>query len=87
MKELILQAELGEADDLVGEDVHLRDSRAACRALAALVTGKKVLAAEFFYLGDKSVLDLSSGYVDSHQKSLIQRINPKPYIHYRINLT
>jgi hypothetical protein len=72
MEELILQAKLGEADDLVGKNVHLRDSRAARRALAALVAGKEVLAAEFFNLGDKSAFDFSSGYVDSHQKSLIR---------------
>jgi hypothetical protein len=74
VEKLVLQAKLGEADDLVGENVHLRDSRAARRALAALITSKKVLAAEFFDLGDKSIFDFSSGYVDSHQKTLIQMI-------------
>jgi len=74
MEKFILQAKLGEADDLVGKNIHLRDSRAACRALAALVTGKKVLAAELFNLGDKSVFDFSSGYVNSHQKSLIRMV-------------
>jgi len=60
MEKLILEAKLGEANDLVGENVHLRDSRAACRALAALITGKKVLAAELFHLGHKGIFDFSS---------------------------
>jgi len=71
-QEFILEAELSEADDLVGKNVHLRDSRAPRRALAALIAGKQVLAAEFFDLGHKTIPDLSFGYVDSHEDSLFQ---------------
>lgn len=44
-QEFILEAQLSEADDLVGKNVHLRDSRASRRTLAALIAGKQVLAA------------------------------------------
>jgi len=71
-QEFILEAELSEADDLVGEDVHLRYSRAASRTLAALVASKQVLAAEFFDFGHKTIPDLSFGYVDSHEDLLFQ---------------
>jgi len=44
-QKLILETELSVPDDLIGEDVHLGDGRAASRALAALITGEEVLAA------------------------------------------
>jgi len=38
-QKFVLETELSVTDDLIGEDVHLGDSRTACRALAALITG------------------------------------------------
>jgi len=44
-QEIVLETELSITDDLIGEDVHLGDGRAASGALAALITGKEVLIA------------------------------------------
>ena len=71
-QKLVLEPELRIADDLVGEDVHLGDRRTACGALAALITGEEVLAAQFFNLGNKGIPDIFLRYVDSHENPLFQ---------------
>jgi hypothetical protein len=65
-EKLLLESELGVANDLVGKDVHLTHGRTAGRTLAALVAGQQVLAADLFYFSDKIIPDLFSGDVRSH---------------------
>ena len=56
-QKFLFQAELGEADDLVGKDVHLGNSRASGRAFAALVAGEEFLAADLLDFLDEIVAD------------------------------
>ncbi len=46
----ILDPQLGEADDLVGEDIQAGGDRAARAALPALIAGEQRLTADFLYL-------------------------------------
>jgi hypothetical protein len=65
-EKLLLEAELGVADDLVGKDVHFAHCRTAGRAFAALVAGQKLLAADLLYFLDKLIPDFFLGDVCSH---------------------
>jgi cell division protein FtsB len=49
----VFQAQLGHADDLVGQQVKRKRDRAARRALAALIARQQILPADIFDLLDE----------------------------------
>jgi hypothetical protein len=65
-EELLFEPELGEANNLIGQDVHFGDSWAPGRAFAALITDKKLLAAQLLDLLNKRAPYFFLGEVGSH---------------------
>jgi len=67
-KKFLFESELSVSYDLVGENVHIRDGRAASGTFAALITDKKVLTTQFLDFGNEGVPGPSFGYIDSHSR-------------------
>jgi len=65
-EELLFEPELSEPDNLIGQDVHLGNSRAARRTSAALIAKEKLLAAQLLDFLDKTIPDFFLGNVGSH---------------------
>jgi hypothetical protein len=75
LEEFLLQPELGEPDDLIWQDVHLRNRRTARRALAALIAGEERLAADLFNLFHEIASDFPARKLRSHIFPFLREAN------------
>jgi hypothetical protein len=75
--DIFFQSQLCQSNNLIGQQIHGEAHGAASRALATLVTGKKVLSRDFGYFLDEVTLERPRGDLNSHSNAL-SKIQAKP---------